>query len=213
VGEGTSVGQLQVLHNESVVVCGGSWTIGTNGVFVNGSSTVVFNTGSGTANITPLNTTFYNIEFNNAASNFFLVGTNLNVAGNFDITHGTVNMATANYVLNLSGNFNNQDTLNTGTGTTKFIKTGDQVITNGNFNKVEFNGSGIKYITGPCYISGTTIVNSTLQANAGSTIDFNGDVTINAGATFNDGGESHTFSGVNWRGTGNYVERELSFLI
>ncbi|OFX40924.1 MAG: hypothetical protein A2W95_16875 [Bacteroidetes bacterium GWA2_40_14] len=204
IGEGTSLGKLIVSHNESNVICGGSWTRGSNGTFINGNATVIFNSSSGNVTIVPLTSNFYNVEFNNTATTFYLSGSTINILGSLVITNGTVVPNTASYTLNLGGNFDNQGTYTPGTGTTNFNGGVDQTITNGDFYNVTVNGTGTKYISGTCTINGTTTINSMLQANPGSSIAFLGDVTIALGATFNDGNQNHTFSGTTWTGTGNY---------
>lgn len=204
IGEGTGNGKLIVSNSSSSIVCGGNFTRGTSGLFVHGNGTVLFNSGNGTVTVNPGGAAFYNVEFDNVATTFFLAGTNILIAGSLVVNNGLVQPSTSGYTLNIYGNFINNATFNPATGTVILAGTTDQTVTRGMFNNLTVNGTGIKYTTDTCYINGNTIVESTLQATTGSTIDFNGNVTINAGATFNDGGQTHTFSGATWTGTGNY---------
>ena len=176
IGTGTSVGILTVANNGSEITCGGSWTRGTNGIFVHGSSTVNFNSGVGSATIDNRSSSFNNVVFDSSATTFYLTfssASTINVEGNFEILSGNVTPNTNNYTLNIGGNFNNQDIFTPsgggiGAGTVVFNAAADQTITNGNFHHLTISGSNTKYTTGACAIVGNTTVNSTLRANAGS---------------------------------------------
>jgi hypothetical protein len=81
----------------------------------------------------------------------------------------------------------------------------DQEVTRANFYNLTISGAGVKTLKTATTIINNTVVNSYLQATFGGAIDFQGDVTINTGATFEDMGETHTFKGSTWTGTGNYT--------
>ena len=196
--------------SSSVITCGGLWTRGTNGIFIHGSGTVVFNSGSGSATITPLSSSFYNVSFNNAGTTFYLTGATLNILNEFQIVSGTVNPATNNYTYNIGGSFNNQGTFNPITGgvtagTVILNGASDQQITRGRFYNLTVSGSNIKYTNDTLIVTNTTAVNSTLRANAGSVHDFNGNMTIAAAGTYHDGGGNHTFAGTGWTCAGTYT--------
>ena len=205
IGEGTALGRMIVSSPESVITCGGSWTRGTNGQFIHGNGTVVFNTASASATISPLNSNFHNVVFDNSGALFTLNGAVINILGDLELLNGTLVPGTSNYTINLGGDFNNQGDFIHGNGTVLLNGTVDQTITNGVFNHLTVAGSSTKFTTNECIIHGNTFVNSTLQANDGSTIDFRGNVLIEAGATFHDGDQTHTFNGAVWTGTGNYL--------
>jgi hypothetical protein len=205
IGEGTALGRLIVSSPESEIVCGGSWTRGANGQFIHGNGTVIFNTASASATISPLNSNFHNVVFNNSGALFTLSGAVFNILGNLELLNGTLVPGTSGYVLALGGNFNNQAVFMQGNGTVVLNGNGDQTITNGIFNHLTIDGSSTKYTSNECIVHGNTLVASTLQANPGSSIDFRGNVLIEAGATFHDGNQIHTFNGAMWTGTGSYL--------
>ena len=210
IGTAANVGILAVSTPASTIYCGGMWTRGTNGVFVHGGGTVVFNSSAGSVTITPLTSSFNNVTFNNVNTTFYLSGATINILGDFQILAGTVTPVTNNYTYNIGGNINFQGTFTPTAGavvngTVVLNGSSDQQITNGVFYNLTVGGSGNKITSGATTINGATVINSTLKATAGSSIDFNGDVTINAGGTFDDGNQTHYFTGANWTGTGNYV--------
>ena len=211
IGTSTNVGLLTITTTNSILEVGGSWTRGTNGIFSHGDATVVFNSGSGSATILPLTSDFYKVQFDNAATTFYLSGATINFDGDFEILNGIVTPGTNNYTYNIQGDFNNSGGTFTPTasgvtnGTVVLNGTSSQNITGGVFHNLTIDGSGNKITNGITSVNNTTIINSTLMANTGSNINFDGDVTINVGGTFNDGGESHTFTGQNWTGDGSYA--------
>ncbi|MGF1587453.1 MAG: hypothetical protein ACFCUM_19205 [Bacteroidales bacterium] len=211
IGTGTNVGILLIGSANSVITCGGYWTRGTNGIFSHGSATVLFNSGAGSATILPGTSDFFNVVIHNPATTFNISGAAINFKGNFEIIEGIVSPATNNYVYNFKGDFSNtggtfnQTSGSVTAGTAAFNGAGNQEIANGTFHNLTVNGSGTKTTSGPITVDNITIINSNLSASPGSKIDFKGNVTINTGAGFNDGGETHTFTGLNWTGDGSYT--------
>ncbi|MGD2035429.1 MAG: hypothetical protein PVF73_10260, partial [Bacteroidales bacterium] len=211
VGTGTNVGIFSVSTPSSIITAGGNWTRGAYGIFLHGSGTVIFNSGAGTATILPRTSDFNNVVFDNNLTTFYLSGSSINFTGDFQVLSGIVTPATNNYLYTIEGDIG----LSGGTftpvqggvtaGTVSLAGTGDQQVTNGTFYHLIAEGSGIKYLTGAANIDGTTAITSSLYANPGCTVDFNGDVTIGNTGTFNDGGEAHTFTGVNWTDNGTYT--------
>ncbi|MFT3740032.1 MAG: hypothetical protein QM786_14865 [Breznakibacter sp.] len=208
IGTGTNTGILSVSGSSSVITVGGSWTRGTNSIYMHGNSSVVFNSSVGTANITPRTSRFYNVEFNNASTTFYLVGTSIGIDGNWVISNGTVVPSSTNYVYDLKGDFLSVNGTFNATavsgGTVNLTGIADQTVSNGNFNILNVSGSGVKHFSNHIAVAGTTTINSTMFANTGCVVDFNGDVTVSSSGTFADGGGIHTFAGVTWTGTGAY---------
>jgi hypothetical protein len=202
---------LGVSNPGSEITVGGFWTRGTNGMFIHGGGTVRFVSSAGTATITPLSSNFNNVVFDNPLTIFFIAGANVTFKGTIDITNGTVIPATNNYNYFVEGDFFVGNGLFTPTaggvvnGTVNISGAGDQNITNATFFNLAIAGSGIKATHGNIIIANVTTVSSTLKAESGSTIDFNGNVNINGAGTFDDGGETHTFTGATWTGTGAYT--------
>lgn len=208
VGTGTNTGILTVNNPSTVIEVGGSWTRGTNSIFLAGGSTVAFNSSNGVATITPRTSKFHHVVFDNNATIFTLVGSPLYFDGNVTIQNGTVTPFAANYVYEMKGDFTNVN----GTFSASAV-TGGRVELNGasnqnvdglSFNHLTVAGSGVKHFGKDIAIAGNTVVSSTMSANAGSVIDFNGNMTISAGGTFADGGGTHTFAGSTWTGDGTY---------
>ncbi|MFO7656388.1 MAG: hypothetical protein R6W78_04920 [Bacteroidales bacterium] len=210
IGTGTNLAIFSVNTPLSSIYAGGLWTRGTNGLFLHGNSTVIFNSASGAATIVPRNSAFYNVVFDNSITTFYISGNPVNIAGKFEILNGTVVPVTNNYVYNVAGDVS----LSGGTfvpvqgavaaGT--IVLNGDnQQITKGFFHHLQASGTGEKTFEDSTVINGTTIINSTMTAAAGCIVDFNGNVSITSTGTFNDGGEDHHFSGAVWTGTGNYA--------
>jgi len=210
IGTAASVGILTVNTSNSVIAVGGFWTRGTNGIFGHGDGTVIFNSSAGSATILPRSSNFYKVQFDNALTTFYLSGATITFEDDFEILNGIVSPSTNNYTYYVEGDFNNAGTYTptvggVTAGTIEFNGSSDQNITGGEFYNLTISGSGNKITNGVINIANQTTVSSTLQANAGSNIDFNGNVTIDIGATFNDGGETHTFTGQNWTGDGSYA--------
>jgi hypothetical protein len=208
IGTGSGAGVISVNNSASFINCAGNWTRGTNGVFVHGNGTVVFTGSTGASTITPLTSSFFNVELNNAQSVFYLVGSAVNFAGSINITAGQLYPNTANYSYNVGGNLicngTNGVFSTVNPGTVTFNGAAQSIVDASLFNVV-ISGTGIKQTTGDINIVGTTVINSNLTAApSASNIDFNGNVTVNSSGTFNDGGNAHTFSGVTWTGTGAY---------
>ena len=208
IGTGTNTGMLIVGTPASDITCGGLWTRGTNGIFVHGNGTVIFNSSAGTTTIKPLASDFYNVVFDNPSTIFYLEGASINFKGSFTVLNGIVQPSTNNYAYVIEGNFVNSATFNpTGgavaAGTCTFSGS-DQNISRGNFYTLQIAGTGTKTVTDTLRVAGATTISSALAAAPGSYMDFNGDMTINAAASFDDGGNTHYFSGTAWRGNGAY---------
>ncbi|MDP4210414.1 MAG: hypothetical protein Q8928_16505 [Bacteroidota bacterium] len=210
VGTGTNTAVLSVETSSSDITVGGTWTNGTNGIFMNGNGTVRFISGAGISTITPRNYNFYNVVIDNPATTFYLSGSPITFKGSVTVKNGILTPATASYVYNVekdfvveSGTFNH-----TGggyaTGTVVFNGLSTQNISNATFYNMIIAGSGTKITHGTVTVANTTLVSSTLKAEIASSIDFNGDVTIAASGTFDDGDQTHYFTGTNWTGTGGY---------
>jgi hypothetical protein len=209
IATSTNVGILSVNTPNSEITVGGNWTQGTNGIFLHGNSTVVFNSGAGSATITPLTSDFYNIVFNNTLTTFYLSGNTINIDGKFDILAGTVSPSTNNYNYYVLGDidFSGGEFTPTQGGVTAgtiYLNGIDQSITSGAFHHLQVSGSGTKTLIDSASTSGTTTIYSVLTANTGCSIDFNGNVNITTTGTFNDGDETHTFAGASWIGNGLY---------
>ncbi|NOZ47269.1 MAG: T9SS type A sorting domain-containing protein [Chlorobi bacterium] len=210
IGTSTNAGILAIGNSGSTITVGGSWTRGSNGVFINGSSTVTFNAGSGNVNIDPDDDSFYNIIFNGGATfNLYASapGAIFDVDGSFTISSGTVTPSTNNYVLTIGGDLTNSggSFITSTNGTIELDGTGAQAITTMTFDNLTVGGSGTKTFNGANVIQDALQVNSTLTVATGGSLDMNDNVTIDAAGTFNDGGESHTFSGTMWTGSGTYT--------
>jgi len=205
IGIGSDVGILAVNNLNSAINVAGNWTRGDHGVFAPGDGTVTFNATGGSVSIDPRNSAFNNVVFNGGAD-FMLSRNETFVDGNFTITSGTVSPTSDDYDLHIKGDYNNiGGTFNTSTeGIVYFDASAAQTITNGTFWHLTIDGSNTKTIANACIIDGELFVkNGTFQG--GGLIDMNDDVTIEASGIFNDGGNTHTFSGQYWTGTGAYA--------
>ncbi|MCK4661537.1 MAG: T9SS type A sorting domain-containing protein [Bacteroidales bacterium] len=205
------------IENSSTnVQIGKDLNIASNAVFGNGDATITFNASSGSSIIEQRNASFHNIVFNGAAT-FYLNGSSIDFEGDFTINAGTVTPNNDNYTYTIYGDFvNNGGTFVTSPNRGTFDFAGDaQSITNGTFSQANISGTNTKTTYGTTtfeyYYGNETrralIIepNVTLKAGAGSTIDIDGNILIEENGTFDDGGESHTFAGRYWTGTGNYT--------
>lgn len=205
VGTSTNSGILAIGNTGSTISVGGGWTRGTNGTFINGSSTVTFTSGTGIETIDPDNSAFYNIIFNGGAT-FQLTGLAIDIDGSMTISNGNITTMTNNYVLTVAGDINNSGgSFSTAINGTIQLDGAAQSITSMTFDNLEVSGTGTKTFNGTNAINDLLTVNSTLTVAAAGSLDMNDDVTIEVGGTFNDGGESHTFSGSVWTGSGTYT--------
>jgi len=210
IGTANNIATLAVTSTTSDIFVGGAWTRGTNGIFSNGSSTVIFNASSGTKTVNMAGTSypFYNITFTGGAT-YSLIG-NSNYQGSITIDPSTtLNMGTNGYSLNVSGNIIVNGTFNPNpsgvTGTITLNGT-SQGITNGVFSTLVASGSGTKTFTGNLTVNSALTISSgvVFRANdASSSMTVNGNFTCNGG-TFNDRGASHFVTG-NWTNTGTYT--------
>ncbi len=205
VGTGADVGILAVEDASCTITVSGNWTRGQNGLFVHGDGTVTFNATGGSISIDPRSSAFGNLAFNGGAT-FIITRRETFVDDNFTISNGTVQPSVNNYEIHIKGNYNNSGGTfdNTTHGTVLFDGSNNQTITNGEFWHVIVDGSGTKTTAGNCVIDGTLKVNNG-TFKGGVPIDMNGNVTIEASGTFDDGGNTHTFSGYTWEGTGGYT--------
>jgi len=202
-----SDGLLYVNARGSDINVGGDWLIGTHGNYTHGGATVNFVSGNGSVSIAPGDSEFNNIAFNNALTVFDIAASSLTVEGNVLIENGTVSPSTNNYRFDFKGNYQiTGGSFNTAAanGVIALSATADQVIADAVFDELEVSGSNNKLFNGTNVVNSNTTINSSLIAQAGSSIDFKGDMNLTASGTFNDGGESHTFNGVNWYGDGTY---------
>ncbi len=203
IGTGNNVGILALDDAGCTINVSGSWTRGQNGLFLHGGGTIVFDAAGGNVSIDPRNSAFGNLEFDGGA-NFLLTRTEIFVDNNFVITNGTVTPTLDNYRLRIKGDYNNVGgSYATATVGTVFFEGADQTITNGDFWNLTIDGSGTKSSVGPMTLGGNLSVQNSLF-QAGDVIDIDGNVTIESTGTFNDGGQTHTFGGVSWTGTGGY---------
>ncbi len=194
---------LAVTDINSNITVGGNWTKNGNASFVPGGGTVYFNASQGTVTISPNNGAFDNIIFNGGAT-FILAGGNIDVNSNFIISNGTIDFSTSWYTLHIAGDYNNTGgSFYTTTHGSVYLDGAAQTITNGTFYRLYVNGTSTKTFATHNSIAEILYVNSTLLGSGA--IDMNGNVYIADTATFNDGGFSHTFSGYNWHGNGNYI--------
>ena len=201
----TGSGVLAVLNSGCQINIGGGWTIGASGVYSHGNGTLVFDAVSGSNNIQPLLQPFGNITFNGAGN--FLINGNMDISGNLIISNGTVTPATNNYNYYIEGDWDGSggNFLTTTNGTVTLDGAGAQAITGAKFDNLTVSGSGTKTFNGATIINDELIVNSTLVVAAAGSLDMNDNVTINASGSFDDGGETHTFSGGTWTGTGTFA--------
>jgi hypothetical protein len=100
---------LQVSDPACQIICGGSWTRhATNGLFQHGGGLVTFNTESSPTNITPANSPFYDVVFDNEGTVFNLLFTSANtitIENDLTITRGSVKPFTNAYILNIQNDF------------------------------------------------------------------------------------------------------------
>ena len=203
-----ATGLLYVNSSSSDIIIGGDWITDTQGHFSHGNASVIFNSGEGSATVVPGYENFNNIEFDNANTTFQISGATLFLDGDLTIKAGTVSPVTNNYNFYIKGDYSiNNGTFNTdaaSNGTIHLNGDGDQTVNDGTFYNLIVDGTGDKLCNGTVTVFGKTTINSTLKAESGCSIDFKGDMQINSSGTFDDGGESHTFNGVNWHGDGTY---------
>ncbi len=213
IGDGSGTAALVLAHTTSELFVQGSWSTVNPAVFDNGSSTVTFDAIAGSVSITPNTDPFYNITFNGDAI-FNLIGTTIDIDGNFTLTRGTVTPASSNYTYTVAGDFT-RNTINS----TVFddvvagvveLDGATQTIRDMTFNDLTVSGSLTKTFENTNTIADDLIINSTLAAQSSGnvgTLDLEGDMTIITGGIFNDGGQTgHTFAGGNWiAGAGSYA--------
>jgi hypothetical protein len=213
IGTAANTAMLSVTDTSSIYAFG-LWTRGNSGIFSAGRSTVHFVSSTGSTTITPQTSAFYNVQFNNLSTTFFISGSPVNINGNVTIVSGIVKPLNNNYTYNVAGNF----FVNTGAsfmptagavtqGTVVLNKSGDQNITNAQFYNLTCSGTGNKIMQNGITINNSTIINanSTLRAETGCNINFRGNITVQTNGTFDDGGQNHNFYGLNWYGYGNYA--------
>ncbi len=203
LGTGNLSTSIVVEDDSSDILVGESWFITNNSSFSNGGAKVEFLGLSSPVSIDHDDQSFHNVVFSGSAT-YNIVG-DLDINGDLSINGGTISPATNGYVYTVAGDWNDlSGAFSTSTNGTVDFDGVDQIITNGVFDNLTISSSGCASVSGLLTINDELIVNGCLQAQVGSSIDMNDDVTINATGSFDDGGESHTFSGVNWIGTGAF---------
>ncbi len=205
IGLGDDVAILAVDDPADVITVAGSWSRGTNAMFLHGGGTVEFNALGGNVSIDPDDSAFGNVTFNGGAS-FVLTNIETLVDGNFSLINGAVSPINNNYRIKIRGDYVNAGgTFDIATeGTVYFDGSNLQRIENGHFNDVIIDGTNIKSTVSTLIIEGDLLVKNT-SLQAGAPIIMKGNVEIESTGTFNDGGHTHTFSGVYWIGSGNYA--------
>lgn len=206
IGTGTSAAILSVGSSGTEITVGGSWTKATNGIFQNGSGTVIFNSATGAATITPLvtNGRFHHLVIDNSASEFFLAGATINVDGNLTIQSGILTPTSGNYTLNVGGDLSTIGSFNSSVAGKVVLNGAAQVVSGGSFYNLEVSGTSSKVTINPITIVNTLVINSILDTDGGSVLDIGGNVTINASGKLIDGGNTHQFGGAIWTGLGDY---------
>ena len=205
LGSGTSAAFIIINNDNSDITVYGSWTKATNSLFVNGgkNASVNFVGASGSFTISPGFSSFYNLNINAPNSTYFLTGNPITVDNDLQILDGTLYPNTINYTLNVKGDWVNNGIFSIATpGTVNFSGTIAQTITNGSFYNLTLSGSNIKSTFGTLSVANTAQVQlgSNLTATSGSNWNLQGNV--NFLGSYNDGGETHSFSGSTWTGTG-----------
>ena len=200
----TGSGIVAILHSGCQISVGGSLSIGASGVFSHGNGTIEMTAGSGSVSLQTQGQNIGNLIFNGAGT--FTISDDLNITGDVTIVDGTVSPGTNNYAYSVAGNWNGSGgTFLTSTnGTVSLNGNGTQEITTAQFDNLIVDGTGNKAFNGSVVIDDEIIINSAMSCTLGATIDFNDNVTINLLGTFDDGGETHTFAGVNWTNNGTY---------
>jgi len=209
-----SNGILAVEDNAEIEVAG-DWNCASNAIFIPGNGGVTFNAPTGSISIQPRNTRFYNLTFDGVAT-FFFEGTQNYVNGSFTLKKGQFIPNNNNYIITINGDYaqtSGEFVISPNIGFVDFAGT-NQLISNGNFSRVEFSNSGTKTISGTFstnYSNGTeginTLVvsdNALLTAAPGCSMEINGNVYIEPTAGFDDGDGHHYFYGAHWTGLGSY---------
>ena len=201
-GTGNQSTSIEVQSSTSDILIGGSLFLTNNSTFQHGNSTVIFNA-FGSVSVDIDDQSFYNVEFNGAAS-YNLVG-NIDIDGDLTLAQGTLVPATANYTYTVGGDWDGSGGIfNTSINGTVILDGADQDIVNAVFDNLTINGTACDTVKGTLRVNDELIVNQCIAAASGAVIDMNDDVIINASGSFDDGGGTHTFSGVNWTGLGAF---------
>lgn len=207
LGTGNLSTSLSVQNANSHIIVGGNWFKTVNSYFTHGNSTVKFLTTSSVVNIQHNDNdeleAFYNVVFQGSYP-LNIIG-DMNINGSVTQVSGTVYPKTNNYNIWVAGNWDGSGgTFNTSINGTVTFDGGAQTLTNSNFDNLTFAGTGCKTIVGALKVNDFFYIDNCLIASAASAIDMNGDVEVTPSGSFNDGGQIHTFSGVNWTGTGSF---------
>lgn len=211
IGTGGSNGILSMSTAGSKIRVQGNWTVGTNGLLtcVSGSTTEFIGTNSSLTISMNAASAFQNLVINGPNSTFFVVGSIVNIYGNFTLQDGTYSPSTGNYIHYLRGNFSNTGgVFNTSvSGIFNLSGTGSQTISYGVFNNLTISGSGTKTTQDTCRVMGNLLIgNGVFTAASNSIWNLRGNVTINLGGSFNDGGNLHQFLGTTWVGLGTCIQ-------
>jgi hypothetical protein len=209
IGTLTNVAILAKTSSASTLYCAGIWNQGVNGIFLHGGGTVVFNSPTGSATVSP-RSAFHHLVFENPSTIFYLSGATVNVLGNLEVREGILQPVTNNYVLNLHGNFQANNSFNPiGGGVTsgiiRLVGDGTQVISEADLFNLTVSGTGEKVAQASLLVRNNTIIESTLRAETGCQMQFNGNMTIQATGLLDDGGEEHVFNGASWYGYGSHA--------
>jgi len=135
-------GELSVSTNNMTV--GGNWN-NYGALFTNGAQTVTFN-GSGSTVLRAGNQTFYNVTYSGAGTMTLSGRLELDKAGTFNITAGTVNLSS--YVLRAGNITRSGGTLTPSTSTVVLDGTSSATVTGNSFNNLYIEPVGATNLIG-----------------------------------------------------------------
>lgn len=174
-----------------VITLSGNWLV--NGTFNEGTSTVVFNGSASTSTITTggIADPFNNLTFN-ASGATYVFGSAIRVAGTYSQAAGVVDVSINN--IEVAGNWSfTGGTLNPRIATITFNGAGAQAISGGSFFNFTTGGGGTKTIGSSLTILGNVTIGSGTTLDAGVQIlNVRGNWT-NSGGTFSQTGTGSVF--------------------
>lgn len=186
----------------------GNWTMGSNGTFTAGTSTVTFN-GAGAQSIGGSTTTFNNLTINKSSGTATL-GVNTSVAGNLNVSAGTLDLSTFTANRTAAGG-----TLTVSNGATLKIGGTNTVPTNYNTHSIdatstiEYAGSNQNVVVlNSSQNYGNLVTSGTGTKTLLGAITVRGALTIGSSTTLDVSASNFALNvGGNWTNNGSFTQR------
>ena len=203
-GLGNENTTVEILNSGSDILVGGSWSTASNSVFTHGGAEVNYNGAGGSFVVDMGNSTINDLSFTGSSN--YSINSNIDVDGNMTITGGAnVSPSSGNYTYTVAGNWDaTGGTFSTVINGTVTMDGATQIITNATFDNLTVAGTACDTTKGTLVVEDLFTITGCIAAASGSVMDINDDVSIGAAGSFDDGGNTHTFSGINWTGLGAF---------